>query len=230
LDAELPHSGDELSRLYDLRFDDQEMADKKVLWDALAKGFFARYISASDTVVDVAAGSCEFINAISARRRIAVDLNPNLAHHAADGVEVLEGRSDSMPSIPDESVDVVFTSNFFEHLPSKGALLATLDEFHRILRPGGQVLTLMPNIRCLPGRYWDYLDHHLPLTERSLAEALGLTGFDVTESIPRFLPYTVKSARMKVRPLMVRVYLMCRPAWWLLGKQMFVAATKASDH
>ena len=39
------------------------------------------------------------------------------------------------------------------------------------------MVVLMPNIRYLAGRYWDYLDHHLPLTHLSLSEALELTGY-----------------------------------------------------
>ena len=40
----------------------------------------------------------------------------------------------------DQSLDVVFTSNFFEHLPSKDALKLTLEEAFRCLKPGGKLL------------------------------------------------------------------------------------------
>ncbi len=107
----------------------------------------------------------------------------------------------------DDSVDTVFTSNFFEHLPTKSDLMSTLAECQRVTRPGGRLVVLMPNIRYLPGRYWDYLDHHLPLTHLSVAEALELSGYEVVEQVGRFLPYTVKDARFTVRPIMVRAYL-----------------------
>ena len=45
--------------------------------------------------------------------------------------------STDMHAIADGSVDVVFTSNFFEHLPNKVALVQTLAECHRILRDRG---------------------------------------------------------------------------------------------
>ena len=52
-----------------------------------------------------------------------------------------------MAAIGDGTIDVVFTSNFFEHMPDKRALLRTLDECRRVLRPGGRLLVLMPNLR-----------------------------------------------------------------------------------
>lgn len=216
-------SGDELAQLYDKRFDAAELESKRVLWEALCRGFFDRYVSPDDTVVDLAAGTCEFTNAVRAKRKIAVDLNPETPTFAVDA-EVVIAPSDDIRAIDDHTVDVVFTSNFFEHLPDKRALLRTLAESRRILRPGGRLLVLMPNLRYVGQRYWDYFDHHLPLTHLSLVEGLELAGFQTREVIPRFLPYTVKDAPVKVRPSFVRAYLRLRPAWRILGRQMFVVA------
>ncbi|GIF49558.1 methyltransferase family protein [Asanoa ferruginea] len=218
-------SGDELAKLYDDRFDAVELESKRVLWEALCRGFFDRYVGPDDTVVDLAAGTCEFSNAIRAKRKIAVDLNPDTPKFAVDA-DVVVAPSDDMPQIGDGSVDVVFTSNFFEHLPDKRALLRTLGETRRILRPGGRLLVLMPNLRFVGQRYWDYFDHHLPLTHVSLVEGLRLAGFEVDEVIPRFLPYTVKDSPVPVRPAFVRAYLRLRPAWRVLGRQMFVVARR----
>ncbi|HEV7707061.1 MAG TPA: methyltransferase domain-containing protein [Asanoa sp.] len=222
-------SGDELAKLYDDRFDAVELESKRVLWEALCRGFFDRYVGPDDTVVDLAAGTCEFSNAIRAKRKIAVDLNPDTPKFAVDA-EVVVAPSDDIPQIDDGTVDVVFTSNFFEHLPDKRALLRTLGETRRILRPGGRLLVLMPNLRFVGQRYWDYFDHHLPLTHVSLVEGLRLAGFEVDEVIPRFLPYTVKDSPVRVRPAFVRAYLRLRPAWRVLGRQMFVVARRPADH
>ncbi|MEV4533068.1 class I SAM-dependent methyltransferase [Asanoa sp. NPDC049518] len=217
-------SGDELAQLYDNRFDPAELEGKRILWEALCRGFFDRYVGPEETVLDLAAGTCEFTNAIRAKRKIAVDLNPDTPKFT--DAEVVIAPSDDMAAIGDGSVDVVFTSNFFEHMPDKRALLSTLAECRRVLRPGGRLLVLMPNLRFVGQRYWDYFDHHLPLTHHSLVEGLQLAGYQPREVIPRFLPYTVKDSPVKVRPAMVRAYLRLRPAWRLLGKQMFVVAEK----
>jgi len=218
-------SGGELARLYRGRFTVDELMNKRQLWQALYDGFFRRMIKREDTVLDLGAGSCEFINACHATNKIAVDLNPETTHFAQDARVVL-APSDQMSEIPDASVDVVFTSNFFEHLPDKRALLDTMNECGRVLRSGGKLLVLMPNLRYVGERYWDYFDHHLPLTHHSLAEGLSMAGFTIDRVIPRFVPYTVKDSPLKVRAGMVHLYLKVPVLWPLLGRQMFVAAHK----
>lgn len=217
---------EDLSEIYRRRFDEHDLMNKQTLWAVLVRDFFQRYVPPSGTVLDLGAGNCEFINAVEAAERIAVDLNPDTRRFAGPGVKVLTTSSDAMSALADASVDTVFTSNFFEHLPTKADLMATLRECRRVTRPGGRIVVLMPNIRHLPGRYWDYLDHHLPLTHLSVAEALVLSGYDVVEARSRFLPYTVKDAKFTVRPYMIRAYLRVPLAQRLLGRQMLVVGTR----
>lgn len=218
--------GEDLEAIYRNRFDEQDLANKRTLWAVLVKDFFQGLVPVGSTVVDLGAGNCEFINEVRAARRVAVDLNADTVARAAPGVEVLTTRSDDLSALDDGSVDVVFTSNFFEHLPTKGDLMLTLAECRRVTRPGGRIIVLMPNVRYLAGRYWDYLDHHLPLTHLSVAEALEIAGYEVEEQVGRFLPYTVKDARFTVRPWMIRAYLRAPLAWRLLGRQMLVVARR----
>jgi SAM-dependent methyltransferase len=218
-------SGDQLSVLYQERFTAAELAFKAGMWEIFCEQYFQRFIEPTDTVVDLGAGTCEFINAIHCGEKIAVDLNPDVEQHIRDG-KALVAASSSMPQLVSGSVDVVFTSNFFEHLPNKAELVATLEECHRILRPDGRIIVVMPNIRYLPGRYWDYFDHHLALTHYSLVEALALTGFRAERVIPKFLPYTIKHSRMPRSLPLVRFYMGMPWAWRIFGKQMFVAARR----
>jgi len=221
-------NGEELAKIYGERFSAAELESKRQLWQALYEGFFSRFIRPTDTVLDLAAGSCEFINACRASNKIAVDLNPDVKKWADSTTRVVIAPSTEMPEIEDGSVNVVFSSNFFEHLPGKIALLDTLAECRRVLRPTGQLLVLMPNLRYVGARYWDYFDHHLPLTHRSLVEGLNLAGFAAHQVIPRFVPYTVKDSPVHVRRFMILAYLQLPPLWRVLGRQMFVAAHKVA--
>lgn len=157
-----------------------------------------------------------------------MDLNPDAVKYLADDVTFIK-QDCSLPwQLPDNSVDVVFTSNFFEHLPSKALLSDTLAQARRCLRPGGCIIALGPNARYVGGAYWDFWDHHLALTEQSLREILEIHGFRVSEAIRKFLPYTMINKR-PLPVLFVSLYLMFRPAWRIMGKQFLIVATKPGD-
>jgi hypothetical protein len=82
-----------------------------------------------------------------------------------------------------------------------------------------------PNVKFLPGSYWDFWDHEVALTELSLKEILEITGFHVTECRDRFLPYTMVGGSQP--PLWkIRLYLKFPIAWKLLGKQFLLVAHK----
>ncbi|MDH7569661.1 MAG: class I SAM-dependent methyltransferase [Armatimonadota bacterium] len=215
--------GEGTSRLYRVRFDARTQARSVAIWRVLCRHFFQRYVPETAVVVDVGAGYCDFINQIRAARRIAVDMNPETRLRAAPGVEVIESDIRTLVGVPDASVDVVFCSNVLEHLPTKGDLMATLSAIKRVLRPGGSFLVMGPNIRFAPGEYWDFLDHHIALSDRSVAEALETAGFRVTEVRPRFLPLS-KLSRLPQHPALVWLYLKFPPAHRLLGKQLFIVA------
>lgn len=213
-----------LPKIYRHRFDDADLEFKAATWKILCEDYFSQWIKPTDAVLDLGAGSCEFINAVSASRRIAVDLNPDTRSFASAGVEVHLDRSDAMVGVESDSLDVVFSSNFFEHLPDPETLLATLGECRRVLGPTGQLLVLMPNVRYVKGRFWDYIDHRLPITHDGLVEALELSGFAAEKVVPRFLPYTVRS-KYRAAPLWsLRLYLRLPVAWRFFGAQMFVVA------
>lgn len=219
-------AGLDLDALYDARFSREERENKDAVWEVLCKGFFQRYIRDTDTVMDVGAGLGEFLRHIRCARRIAVDVSPMRGRTLPAGtIEVIAPSHRIGDHVPADSVDAVFCSNFFEHLPDKDTFLATLEAIRRVLKPGGRLLVLQPNIRVLGGQYWDFVDHHLPLTDRTLVEASLMLGFEVEEIVPRFLPYTTRS-RLPQAPWLVRLYLHCRPAWWLLGGQAWLVARK----
>jgi SAM-dependent methyltransferase len=227
LDRE-PLDPDSLSNLYRERFSDGDISFKEEMWSVLCERVFQPYVRPSDTVLDLGAGRCEFINAIEAAEKIAVDLNPDLASFAR-GARVVQTLSTDLGPVDSSTVDVVFSSNFLEHLPDKASVLRTLAECRRVLRPGGTMIVLMPNIRYLPGKYWDYFDHHTPLTHLSLVEALTLAGFRAERVVPRFLPYTVKQRGVPRSTALLRLYLSLPVVWPIFGRQMLVVA-RAAGH
>lgn len=216
----------QLHRLYAARFHDHERESKARLWRIICREFFAHYVPEDACVVDLGAGYCDFVNNISARRRIAVDLNSDTARFAAPGVEVLRlPLEDLSQALAPGTVDLAFASNVLEHLRSPDALLTVLANVRAVLRPGGRIMIMQPNVRLVGGAFWDFFDHTLPLSERGMTEALELAGFRVVECRARFLPYTTKSG-LPQWAFLVRLYLHSRVAQYLLGKQMLVVAER----
>jgi len=215
-----------LEQLYANRWSEREKAAKIRLWKLLCDSFLARYVPADGTVLDLGAGYCDFINNIRAVRRIAIDVNPETTRCAAPGVEVHLVPLEQLGTVVDpESVDLVFASNVFEHLRGPDVLLEILESVHLALKPGGHLIVLQPNIRWVGTAFWDFVDHTLPLTERGMAEALELSGFEVVECRSKFLPYTMKRQRFAAQ-FLARLYLALPPIQWLLGKQMFLVASR----
>lgn len=214
--------------IYRHRFSPADRESRARVWEVLCRHFFQRYVQESDTVLDLACGFGEFSRFIRARRKIAVDVNGDVAALLPVDVEFHPADAAQLAFLPSGSVDVCFTSNFFEHLPSKEALDAVLAEVHRVLRSGGRFVALQPNIKYAPGDYWDFYDHALPLSHLSCAEAFVAAGFEVTELVGRFLPFTTRS-RLPRHPLLVRLYLRMRPAWWLMGRQFLIVGRKGPD-
>ena len=214
-----------VAKLYKERFSPEEVERKNRLWRVLCTDFFQKFVPEDSVVLDIGAGYCEFINNIRARRKYAVDLNEDTRSFAIPDVEVFTSAATDLHFLPPDSVDIAFMSNFLEHLQSKEEVLRVLVEVHRVCKPGGRILILQPNIRYVHDKYWDFFDHRIPLTDKSLAEALVIAGFDIHRILPKFLPYTTKGG-LPSFPLLVRIYLRIPLAWRILGKQAFVVGRK----
>jgi len=214
-----------LSKLYRTRFPDTALSRKNDIWRVITGFFIQKFILPTDVVLDLASGYGEFINNIKASRKIAIDLNPDAQKYVGDDVAFYQGNSIEIVQALPCSPNVMFASNFLEHLPDKPTLNLLLSGIYQTLAPGGKFIILGPNLRYLPGKYWDFYDHSLGLTHSSLCEALELAGFGIEKCIDKFLPYTTKTA-MPTHPILVRWYLKIPLAWRILGKQFFIIASK----
>jgi SAM-dependent methyltransferase len=215
----------DISKLYRFRFREADRAGKMRIWKVLCARFFQLLIGEDQIIVDLACGYGEFINNIHGSKKYAVDVNPDARAHLAPDVEFCLARADAMTAIADNAVDVVFASNFLEHLRTKEECDRVFAEVRRILRPGGRFVIMGPNIRYLAAQYWDFYDHYLPLSHLSLEEGLVQSDFEIERLIPRFLPYTTR-ARLPQHPRLVALYLAVPFAWRLMGKQFLVVARK----
>jgi SAM-dependent methyltransferase len=218
------HGESDLATIYDQRFKGRQNYRNRV-WRVLIDDFMQTYVPRDAAVLDIGCGYGEFINNVRCRVKFGMDMNPDTAKLLSADVQFLQQDCSTTWNLPEASLDVIFTSNFFEHLPSKQALALTLKQAFRSLNPGGKLIALGPNIKFLPGAYWDFWDHYLPLTEISLEEGLKIHGFEVVRCIDRFLPYTM--ARGVQYPILfLKLYLKIPFVWRIWGKQFFLVAQR----
>jgi SAM-dependent methyltransferase len=215
----------DLDGIYRVRFGESEVRGKVELWAPIVDSL-ARWIPADGSVLDVACDQGYFIRNVHARERWATDVRDLSATFADGDIRFLQADGlDLSSAVPRDHFDAVFMSNYLEHLPSGEAVLRQLAEARAVLRPGGRLIVLQPNIRLVGGAYWDFLDHRVALTERSLREAAENAGLEVERLIVRFLPYSTKG-RLPQHPALIRAYLQFPPARWLLGKQSLLVARR----
>jgi len=218
-----------VDRLYRHRFPATVLEQRNAVWKVLCRSWFSRYIPAEARVLEVGAGYCEFVNNIAAAERVAVDLNPETKRHASPGVVVYEIAAERLAEVvPRSYFDAVFMSNFLEHCRSRDQMLQVLCAAATVLKPRGCVLILGPNFRYCYKQYFDFFDHHLPLTEKAIVEALQLANFEIRIVKPRTLPFTFKS-RLPSWSWLVQLYLRFPLLWHLFGAQFFVVGVKKVD-
>ena len=209
--------------LYDVRFDAEDAASKDRIWREIV-AYLGRWIDPDAPILDVGCDRGHFIRFAVGSERWATDIR-DVSSSLPTDVRFVQGSGlDLATLVPTGYFGTVFMSNYLEHLSSPDAVIDQLRVARQLLRAGGRLIVLQPNIRLVGPRYWDFIDHKIALTEQSLQEATELAGLRTEELIVRFLPYSSKG-RLPAHPALVRLYLRVRPAWRLLGKQTLYVGT-----
>ena len=88
---------------------------RAIVWRVVAE-HLAPWVRAGARVLEIGAGYCDWINHVVAARRVAVDIWPEVARYATDGVEslVLDVSRD-LSTLGTAAFDVVLASNILEH-------------------------------------------------------------------------------------------------------------------
>ncbi|MBW4604817.1 MAG: class I SAM-dependent methyltransferase [Calothrix sp. FI2-JRJ7] len=219
-----------LKKLYLNRFSHKDIKYKLKLWKVLTDSFLQKYIKSNYAVLDIGGGYCEFINQVKAKDKYLIDLNPDSNKFANSDVDVIniDILTIDMHKNILKSFDVIFISNFFEHLGNKEELIKVLLFCFDHLKTGGSLLVIQPNFKYSFREYFDFIDHQLPITHISLQEVMKTVGFSIDTVIPRFLPFSTKGR--PTSPFLLKIYLKLPFLWSFLGAQMFIKAIKPVEN
>jgi SAM-dependent methyltransferase len=179
---------------------------RAVVWRAIAR-YAARWIDPGAHVLELGAGYCDWINAVRAARRTAVDSWPGFPPYAAPGVDtLLSDAAAALRGFGAARFDVVLASNLLEHFPPDAAS-ALIAQVATVLKARGRFIVIQPNFRDAYRQYFDDYTHRSVFTHVSLANLLRAHGFAIEACEPRFLPYSMRGTRWPVREWIVRAYL-----------------------
>lgn len=158
--------------------------------------YFQPYCNESSDLLDFGCADGLSLRHLPAKRRVGVEINPiarkkckELCSEVSYGVELHA----SLNSVKSESIDIVISNHSLEHVPNP---LETLSELHRILRPRGRLILVVPidDWRDPKNRSWRAgdPDHHLytwcPLNLGNLLVEAGFGGVETKISTSAWNP------------------------------------------
>jgi 2-polyprenyl-3-methyl-5-hydroxy-6-metoxy-1,4-benzoquinol methylase len=180
-------------------------------------------------ILDFGCGFGQFLRELSGRGYGNVsgyDIEPEaIAFCRANGLQIIDGNSASLGDL-DSRYDFILSSHVIEHLP-KDAVISTLRDLRKLLRPGGTLLVCVPNAQANTGSYWAYEDftHHTVYTSGSLHYVLSKAGFSSVE----FIDTDCTEGMQWSRRLLKRTLLSLYRANYRLWNRITGSATHASS-
>ncbi len=197
---------------------------RDAIWKVITE-YLQRYVPDDAVILELGAGYCSFINQVRGREKHALDVSDIVEKHAADSVTCHIRNCTDLSTFQTKYFDVVFSSFLYEHL-TREELNHVSDELHRILKPGGTVITLLPNFKYIARHYFDDYTHVQVFSHLSFSDYMVSRKFSLVDVQGRFIPYSFKS-RLPQSVLLTRLYLKL-PFRPLAGNMLVVAKTPHS--
>ena len=189
-----------------------------MVWREIA-GQLYEWLGRPQCVLDAAAGRGEFITAVPAAERWAIDMVDYLGDRPGIHQVVGDVRTAELPK---GHFDGVLVSNFLEHLYDADEIGALLRRLRQTISTGGKIVVLGPNFRYCSREVLRLRRPHHRATDLAVEEHLYAAGSQSSRRaagspvhVPRTAPDDRCSCAYSQFPLV----------WKILGKQYFVLAT-----
>jgi SAM-dependent methyltransferase len=198
-----------------------ELPGRRAVWGAIAR-YVARDAPDVGLLVELGCGYGDFSRQFPAKRKLAFDLDPEMRRFAAPDVELRVENAVSLPGVAPASVDLVFASNFLEHLAGD-EIDELLESVRRALSPRGRLILIQPNHRLCARRYFDDPTHRTVFDDANVRDWLSRHRLRASKVVPGLLPFTMNSRLPKwgwstrlylalpVRPLAAQMYVVAEP-------------------
>ncbi|HEU4628776.1 MAG TPA: class I SAM-dependent methyltransferase [Gemmatimonadaceae bacterium] len=133
---------------------------RRVVFARTVRHFVTRYLPSRGVLLEAGSGTAETSIRLAPRRAgrllVALDLVPAILERCAPVVDVrVAGDAFRLP-FADGAVDGIWNVGVMEHF-THPQIDRMLEEFHRVLRPGGRVVLLWPGTDAVPQHLLDAL-------------------------------------------------------------------------
>ena len=149
-----------------------------VLTQYLAKRFLTG--KPGGDLLDLGCGRGEFLHGYSRQgfRAVGVDrARPTLPRFSEKVIQA-DYEQFGLP-FDSETFDVLFSKSVFEHIRDVSGLMR---ECHRVLRPGGRMISLVPDWKAQWRHFYDDWTHVRPFTLEGLTQCIQSHGFEVLQA------------------------------------------------
>ena len=163
-----------------------------------------------EPVVDIGSGAGFFLQMLKEKGKQGMGIEPNgglreLARKIDPEVEVIAGTAEDIEKLIVDPVGTITMLDVLEHIERDDE---QVKKIHRVLRPGGAFIFVVPAYPYLYGKRDEAMGHYRRYTKRGLIQLLAQNGFAV-DSIRYWnalgvLPYAVAEKILR-KPLRVRL-------------------------
>ena len=197
------------------------LTERKGVWGEIVR-YIHKDCGTVDSLLELGAGYCDFVNQYPARNRYCVEQNILMKKFATRGVSFHCVNGVQLPGFGTDSMDLIFASNFLEHLKESEHQLL-MPRISEVLRKEGCLVLLQPNYRLCKKHYFDDETHQTIFSDKNITTFMNSYGFKIKKLIPGLLPFSMQS-KLPQWPILVRLYLLSpiKP----MAAQMYIVATK----
>lgn len=192
--------------------------------------YIQNFIWDDKIILELACWYWDFINNIKAKSKNAIDIYENSIKYLNKDVEFISGDLSLAwreQSYNNKYFDVIFASNFLEHLDDNW-LDNVMMGINKIIKNDWLLIIVQPNYRYMYKDYFDDYTHKKVFTHVSLIDFLESNWFKVIHCEKKFLPWTLKKNKLPIRlsTILLKIYFKLPfRIWW----QMFLISKKKDD-
>jgi SAM-dependent methyltransferase len=153
-----------------------------------SQGYYEPFFKGCQDIVDLGCGDGDFVKLMCERgyHALGVDSDPVMCEMARQKQihVVCEDALHYLKNVPEESVDGFFSAHLVEHLHYE-QVVELIELCHQVLRPGGVLVLVTPNVRGLYAHlemFWLHFGHTNFYHPRLLEFFLTYVGYESVES------------------------------------------------